>query len=354
MKPLSLAILSIGLAGAQDVELTPVVSKPVSRMIELPGELLPFLSVTVRAKVPGYVERVLVDRGSPVKPADALIELTAPEMKAQIAESEAKLQAADADRLQAVAQWEAARSTLERLKEAAKTPGAIAGNEVILAEKQAESAAAVVRSRERMVDSVKALIASQRDLESYLNIRAPFEGIVTERLVHPGTLAEADTPLLKIEQVSHLRLVVPLPEEEIAGIGHKALVAFSVPAFPRRTYSATVARIAHALDPRTRTMAVELDVENRDGSLAPGMYPSVRWPVLAGRAALWVLRTSVVRTTERVFVIRDHDGVAQWVDVKMGATDGDLVQIMGDVKAGDRVVRKATDEIRDASLLRAH
>src|SRR5689334_6253559 len=108
------------------IELTPVVSKPVSRVVTLPGEIQPFFSVDVRARVTGYVERVLVDRGSVVKEGDPLIELSAPEMKAQIAEAQSKVQALEADRLQAEAQLGAAQGTLERMKKAAETPGAIA------------------------------------------------------------------------------------------------------------------------------------------------------------------------------------------------------------------------------------
>jgi RND family efflux transporter MFP subunit len=337
---------------AQNVEFATVLSKPVSRTVELPSELLPFLTVSVHAKVAGYVDRVLVDRGSVVKQGDLLVELTAPEMKAQIVESESKLQAAEADRLQAAAQLEAARSTADRLKEAAKTPGAIAGNELIVAEKQVEAAQALVKSREQAAAALKALIQSQKELESYLTISAPFEGIVTERAVHPGALATVDAPLLSIEQVSHLRLVVPVPEEDVGSIAKGTMVSFHVPAFPERNYTGTVARIAHVLDQKTRTMAVELDVFNRDGSLAPGMYPSVRWPVRATRPALWVPKTSVVRTTERVFVIRQRDGRGKWVDVKPGVGEADLIEVMGDLKPGDRVVKRATDEIRDGAALK--
>ncbi len=99
-------------------------------------------------------------------------------------------------------------------------------------------------------------------------------------------------------------------------------------------------------------MAVELDVMNRDGSLAPGMYPTVKWPVRRARPSLFVPKTSVVTTTERTFVIRDQDGHAEWVDVKKGVTDGDLVEVIGNLKAGDKVVRRATDEIRPGAAVR--
>jgi hypothetical protein len=96
-------------------------------------------------------------------------------------------------------------------------------------------------------------------------------------------------------------------------------------------------------------MAVELDFPNRAGALPPGMYPSVKWPVRGQAAVLWVPRTSVVTTTERTFVIRDHAGRAEWVDVKKGAAEGDLVSVIGNLKAGDMVVRRATDEIREGN-----
>src|ERR1017187_2406986 len=190
-------------------------------------------------------------------------------------------------------------------------------------------------------------------MDQYLRITAPFDGVVTDRLIHPGALVGkgADPVLLVIQQVSRLRLVVPLPEEDVGGIVQGAAVPFHVPAFPDRAYSGSVARSAHALDPKTRTMAIELDVVNRDGSLAPGMYPTVKWPVRRPGTALFVTKTSVSTTTERTFVIRDRDGRAQWVDVKKGAADGDLVEVTGNLKAGDTVVRRATDELREGTAI---
>ncbi|HXP83702.1 MAG TPA: efflux RND transporter periplasmic adaptor subunit [Bryobacteraceae bacterium] len=341
------------LAWPQAVELVPVISKQVSRMADLPGEFLPFLSVSLHAKVPGYVERILVDRGSRVDGGQLLAELSAPEMAARIAEAEAKVQAIESDRLQAEAQLAAAQSTYDRLKQAAETPGAIAGNELIQMQKQVEAAQALVRSREQAKRAAEAFVNVEKEMQSYLRITAPFDGIVTERLVHPGALVgTSENPvLLTIEQISQLRLVVAVPEEYTGGIAEGAKVAFQVPAYPERTYSGTVARISHALDKGTRTMAVELDVMNRDGSLAPGMYPTVKWPVRRSRAALFVPKTSVVATTERIFVVRNKEGRAEWVDVRKGAADGDLSEVLGDLKAGDLVVRRATDEIREGTPL---
>jgi membrane fusion protein, multidrug efflux system len=265
------------------------------------------------------------------------------------------VQASESDRLQAEAQLAAAQATYDRVKKAAETPGAIAGNEVIQAEKQVDAAKAVLNARQQATKTLAAAVRTLQDLQAYLKISAPFEGVVTERMVHPGALVGPgnDVTLLTIQQVSHLRLVVPVPEEDVGGIVNGASVPFQVPAWPERSYSGKIARISHALDTKTRTMAVELDVTNRDGALAPGMYPTVKWPVRRSKLALFVPKTSVVTTTERTFLIRDQGGKAEWVDVKKGVSDGDLVEVIGNLKAGDRVVRRATDEIRDGAALQA-
>src|ERR1700682_4279942 len=213
-------IAALAVGWAQTTELSPVVSKPISRTIELPGEFQPFQSVSIHAKLRGYVDRVLVDRGSTVKQGQLLAELTAPEMKAQLAEAESKVQAAESDRLQAEAQLAAAQSTYDRLKKAAETPGAIAGNELIQAQKQVEAAQALVQSKRQAGVAVEATVRAAKDFEAYLRITAPFDGIVTDRLVHPGALVGpgADPVLLVIQEISHLRLVVAVPEENIGGI----------------------------------------------------------------------------------------------------------------------------------------
>lgn len=342
-------------ATAQAVELVPVIAKQVSRTVDLPGEFQPFLSVSLHAKVQGFVERVTVDRGSAVKAGQLLVELSAPEMATRIAEAESRVRAAEADRLQAVAQLGPLQSTYERLKKAAETPGAIAANEIVQLEKQMEVTQALIRSRQQAIATAEVNVTAAKEMQSYLRITAPFDGVVTDRLVHPGALvgAGSDGALLVIQQISRLRLVVALPEEHVGGIVPGAKVAFRVPAFPERTFSGTVARLSHSLDTATRTMAVELDVPNQDGALAPGMYSTVKWPILHSGRGLFVPKTSVVITTEHTFVVRAREGRAEWVDVRRGAADSDLIEVMGGLKAGDMIVRRASDEIRDGSPIPA-
>jgi membrane fusion protein, multidrug efflux system len=154
-----------------------------------------------------------------------------------------------------------------------------------------------------------------------------------------------------METVDRLRLVVPVPEAEVGGIVKGARVAFSVPAYPGDMFSGVVIRISRSIDVKTRTMPVELDVVNTNRRLAAGMYPAIKWPVRAGQSILLVPNSSVVSTSERMFVVRVRNGSAEWVDVKKGATKGDLVEVIGPLREGDAVLLRGTDEVREGAHL---
>jgi membrane fusion protein, multidrug efflux system len=336
------------------VEMTKVESRRLSRTVTLPSQLEPWLSTDIEARVPGYIRRVLVDRGSKVHTGQVLIELAAPEMEAQTSAAEAALHQAEGEVSQAAAQAAAASATFERMQQAAQTPGAVAGNELTLAEKEKDAADALLQSRKSALRTATERLSGTKDMQGYLRVTAPFDGIITDRFVHPGMMVDANghQALLKLQQVSRLRLAVPVPESYVGAIERGKTVAFHVPAFPGKTYSGSIARVAHALDPQNRTMMVELDVSNRDGSLAPGMYPTVDWPVVSGDDVLLVPASAVVTTTERTFVITAQDGKAHWVDVRKGPASGEMVVVRGSLKPGEMVVLRATDEIREGSRLR--
>lgn len=342
-----LFVIALMASAALAQETVAVVSKAVDRKSRLPGELLPYQTVDLRARVSGFVEKVTVDRGSVVKKGDLLVELDAPEMRAQLAEAQAKVQAFEAQRAELDARRVAAESVYDRMKNAAQTPGAVSQNEVVQAEKVAEAARGSIAALDGSIRSSRASVQVIQDLQAYLKVTAPFDGVIVERWAHPGALAGPTmNPLLKLEQNSRLRLVVAVPESEAGAILKSAHVAFTVPAFPGQRFSGVVARLPRSMDAKTRTMPVEADVDNSSGRLTPGMYPEVEWPSRSGRAALLVPPGAIVTTTERTFVIRVSDGRAEWVDVRKGAAAGDLVEVLGPLKEGDRVVRRGSDELR--------
>jgi RND family efflux transporter MFP subunit len=346
-------------APAPAVEITKVVSRKLAVTVRLPGELQPYEAVAVFPKITAFVDWIGVDRGSMVKNGQLLARLVAPEIAAQRREAQSKLQAAVAQRAESVAKLASEESTYRRLKNASRTPGVVAGNDLEVAQKAVEGNRARLEAARDSEKAAKAALQSVTEIQGYLQVRAPFDGVVTERNVHPGALvgpgsgSGVNVPLLTIEQIARLRLVVPVPEKYVAGMTEGAKVEFSVPAFPNQTFSGTVARIAHSVDVRTRTMPVELDVTNPEGRLASGMFPEVLWPVRRSDTTLFVPASSVGRTTEATFVVRIHDGTAEWVNVQTGEVDGKLVEVYGDVHPGDEVASRGTDELRPGTRVSA-
>lgn len=304
----------------REVTVTAVRFHQLETWTRLPGELLPYLSVDVYPKVPALLDWIGIDRGSDVREGQVLARLSAPELEAQRAEVEARLRAD--------------QTTLRHLRTAAHTPGVIADNDLEVAEKTVEAS----------LSRVKAL----KKMEDYLMITAPFEGRVTDRQTHPGALLTPGQgrPLFRLEQIHRLRLVVPVPEANIAGIGEGTDVLFAVSAYPNERFTGIVRRIALSVDSKTRTMPVELDIDNSGKRLAPGMFAEVEWPVRRTASSAFVPRSAVVATTERTFVIRvDKEGITEWVSIKRGELMGNLQEVFGELNAEDMVILRGTDEL---------
>lgn len=335
------------------VPVVTVVAKALDRTLSLPGELLAFQDVSIHAKVQGFVEAIPVDRGTVVRKGSLLARIDAPELRAQLSEADARVQTAEAQLLESQAALTAEQSTFDRLKKASATPGVIAGNDVLLAEQKVAGAKARVEASMKHVEAIKQAARSVRQMESYLQVTAPFDGVITERGAHVGTLVgPGSAPLVRLQQISRLRLVAAVPEAYVGGAKVGQPIPFSVAAFPGKTIDGKLARIASALDPKTRTMAVEIDVLNSERELAPGMFAEVQWPARRSGPSLFVPRSAVAATTERTFVIRVREGAAEWVDVRRGSVADNLLEVFGPLKAGEEVAVRATDEIRHGTAVR--
>lgn len=351
-----------------EVDVVKVTTQKLEMTQNLPAELAPYEMVAIYPKVTGYVKTITVDRGSRVKRGQLLAQLEAPELVAQRSEAESKFQTAQSQLAVAQARLASDQGTYDHLVAAAKTPGVIAGNDLQVAGKAADADRASVAAFESSVASAKSFLDSVSQMESYLRIVAPFDGDVTERNAHPGALvgpanlSTGSTPMLRIETLNRLRLVVPVPEASVADVPSGAQVKFTVPAYPTETFQAPVARISHAIDAKTRTMPVELDVNNSAGKLTPGTFCLVQWPVRRAGPTHFVPPSAVSTNQERTFVIRisssgANAGKAEWVDVKTGANistpAGSLVEVFGALNDGDQVVLRATDAIRPGSPITA-
>jgi membrane fusion protein (multidrug efflux system) len=310
------------------VDVVQVVSQELESTERLPAELAPWEQVAMYPKVQGFVEEIPVDRGAVVRRGQLLVRLSAPELGAQTAQARATLSGD--------------KATFERLRVASRTPGAVSTNELGLAQ-------ALFKADQAKVNSLETLT-------SYLVVVAPFDGIITERNVHPGALVgppseplQSAVPMLRIEQVSRLRLTVPVPEADVGTIAEGTTVKFQVNAWPGRDFAGTISRVSHWVDTKTRTMAVEADVEQSQSALDPGMFVEVVWPLRRDYPSLFVPASAVVDTAEATFVECVRQGKVERVPVRRGSTMANLIEVFGSLNAGDSVVVRGSEDLANGT-----
>ena len=338
---------------AAAVETVAVVSQRLNTTVSLPAQLLPYETVDVYPRVTGFIETIRVDRGSRVRKGDLLVRLSAPELVAQRAQAEAGLRGAESQLVSAQAKLASDQGTYLHLASAAKTPGVVAENDLLVANQTAAADKGAVAAAESNVKAARETLRSISQIESYLAIDAPFNGVVTTRNLHPGALVGPTSgqagamPIVQLVDTDRLRLIVPVPEAEAGEMKNGQAVAYSVPAYPAQVFHAPIARISHDVDTRTRTMPVELDVRNANGRLSPGSFATVMWPVRRTYATLFVPLTAVTSDQQHTFVIRVRDGKAEWVTVQTGQAVNGNTEVFGDLHPRDQVVKTASDSIRN-------
>ncbi len=348
------------LPAATTVEVVNVASRQLDMTVNLPAQLLPYQSVDIYPRVTGFIESIRVDVGSRVHQGEELMRLSAPELVAQHSQAESAMHAAESQLASAQARLASDRGTYEHLAAAAKTPGVVAANDVMIADQTVAADKGAVSASEHNVSAARDALRTMAQMESYLTISAPFNGVVTMRNLHPGALTGPASgqagaqPIVRIVDTNRLRLVVPIPEAEVGEMKEGQSVNFTMPAHPGEVFHAPIARIAHDIDVNTRTMHVELDITNPAGKLAPGGFATVAWPVRRAAPTIFVPSTAVTGDQQHSFVVRVRDGKAEWVNVQSGQTVNGEVEVFGDVHPGDQVVRTASDSIRNGQALTVH
>lgn len=337
------------------VEVIQVKSLQPSLNIVLPGELKPWNKVHVFPKVKGYIGRVLADRGTLVKEGQVLAVLEAPELLATLNQAKAQVSSAEAAVIEQHAKQKASKTTYRRILETSKTQGAVSANELEVAFARMMSDSALARAAEENFHAAQAQLASQTQFVSYLTVRAPFDGTITERNVSPGELVGPDgnaKPMFILEDRSRLRLTIAVPENLSNSITDKSEVFFTTQADPLKEYKATFARSSNTLQENNRTMIAEFDFVNDHGDLKAGMYAEVRLPIMRNKPTLFVPSTSVLHSTEGVFLVKVNNNVAEWVSIQKGNSLDSLVEVFGAIHEGDKVIKKAYDELRNGQALK--
>ncbi|MBS1946518.1 MAG: efflux RND transporter periplasmic adaptor subunit [Bacteroidetes bacterium] len=321
---------------------TAVIEKAgVSSVMKLPAQLAAYEEVSIFPKVNGYVKEVLVDIGSRVAPGQLLMTLEAPELLQATVQAKEKYARSKAN-------FAISKEHYLRLLEAAKTPGAISPLDLSTAKEnmQADSAQS---------NAEKANWEMQQTMMGYLRVVAPFEGVITQRNVHPGALVSANAkdnmPMLELKQTAHLRLQVDIPEALSDFLSKKDTVAFYVNALKGKKMTGIIVRTSHNINQQYRTERIEADVKNSEGLLAPGMYADVVFDAKGNPNALSVPKTAVITSTERKYVLILNDNIIRKVDVATGNENAASVEVYGKLQPGEKVIINANDEIKEGKVM---
>jgi RND family efflux transporter MFP subunit len=343
----------------QPASVAEVTRGTLANTLKVAGEFLPYQEVELHAKVAGYIRRINVDIGDKVRAGQVLATLDVPELQAQVQgaqagvrQTQAEIVRAKNDVARAEANYTAVHSAASRLKQASEArPGLIAQQELDDAQARDQESAAQVDAAKSAFDAMQQRLgvsqAQQQQVSSmadYSRIVAPFDGVVTARYADTGALIQAGTsnagsaPVVKIAQIGTLRLRLPVPDDIVPFVHDGDSASIRIDAL-NRTLTGKVARTTDALDPATRTMQVEIDVPNRDGSLSPGMYAEVTLNVKRAQDALVVPAQAVDRAGRQptVLVVNPQHRVEQRT-VQTGLATANRVEILSGLREGEQVI----------------
>lgn len=234
--------------------------------------------------------------------------------------------------------------------ETSKTPGTISPNEL-------ELALAKQNSDLAQLNAAKAANREINDTKNYLEIRAPFSGVISARNVSAGAYVGpsgkgSDKPMFILQQQNKLRLTAAIPSAYTAYLQQKAMVDFTVNAISGKKFTAKIARLAGSLDSRLKAETIEMDVDNNGKSLLPGMVAEISIALPATDSCFIVPKSALVNSTEKIFIIKNEGGKAKWITIKKGREAEGKIEIFGELKQGDTIITTSSEEIREGSDLK--
>jgi RND family efflux transporter MFP subunit len=309
----------------------------ISTPIKLPGQLAAFQEVSIFPKVNGYVKNVLVDIGSTVHQGQLLMTLEAPELAQSTMQAKEKYTRTKAD-------LSIDREHYNRLLEASQTPGAVSPLDLSFVRSKMESDSA-------LSNAAKSNWQMQETMEAYLIVTAPFNGVITERNVHPGALVSAESkdskPMLELKEISRLRLQVDIPENLSGSLKVHDTISFYTSAMPGKKITAHISRKSMNVNAQFRSERVEADVFNTTELLSPGMYADVVIYSKGNVSGFRVPKSAIVTSTEQKYVLLVKSGRIVKIDVTSGNESSRSTEVFGNLAKGDSIITEANDEIKE-------
>jgi RND family efflux transporter MFP subunit len=339
------------------VDVVSAKSSPLTQRLILPGETAAWYDSKIYARVDGSVEKWRVDIGDHVSNGQTLALIETPELDAQLQAARAKLNAAEAEVNVKQAHADFAKSTYERWRSSPQG---------VVSEQERESKKAASMEAESDLVASKAQVAlDQADVDrltsltEFKKVKAPFEGTIVERDIDIGDLVTAGSgsgmsALYRVARNEPMRVFVNVPQSAADDLlSGNARASIAVGGAASRHYEGKVSRTSQAINPQSRTLRVEVDIPNADSRLVPGMYVEVSF-TLKNPIGVQVPAAALSFRPKPQVAIIDEKNVVEFRDVKIGADDGDVVQIESGLKEGDKVVLNISSQIASGMKVDAH
>lgn len=312
----------------------PKAGAPVDSFV-LPGNVTAFTDSPIYARTNGYLTRWYFDIGARVKKGALLAEISTPELDQQLSQAKADLATAQANANNARIQAE-------------RYSGLVKSNAV--SRQDTDTFVNQAAATESAVHSAQANVQRLTEIQSFEKVYAPFDGVITARTVDIGQLIDqgAAKELFHEQAINTLRVYTNLPQIYSQSVKRGMKLDLDFPEHVGKTYQGTLVRTSDAIDPASRTLLVEIDVDNRDGDLMPGSLAQVHFktpaagPVFIVPAAALIFRKNGLQLATVV-----NGNTAHLVDVIMGQDDGATAQIVTGLKAGDQVIQDPPDSLID-------
>jgi len=328
----------------------------------LPGNIQAVTEAPILARAEGFIQRRYVDIGDKVNAGQLLADIQAPELDQQVVQARAAVQQSQADLERATAALEQgkanealAKVTASRWDNLAKR-GVVSRQENDQYQAQYLAQSANVRALDRAVAAAKGNVAASQanvarltELQGYLQVRAPFAGVITLRNIDVGALVNTGSTLLfRIAQTNPLRTYVNVPQVSAPGVRVGQNATLSTADLPDRKFNGVVTRTANSLDPASRTLLVEIQVPNPDGKLMPGTYAQVDLNLPRKDPPLLIPSdTLVVRPQGTLVALVNADGKVHFQPITVGRDFGDRIEVLSGLKLGQRVIVNPNDSVQE-------
>lgn len=298
----------------------------------LPGNVTAYTDSPIYARTSGYLTKWYYDIGSHVKKGALLAEIATPELDKQLLQAQADLGTAEANAKNAHAQAQRYQGLV--------TTNAVSQQDTETFTNQASATASAVKSAQANVDRLT-------ELQSFEKVYAPFDGVVTARSVDIGQLIDtgAAKELFHMQALNVLRVYTNVPQMYTTNLKHGEKIDVTFPEYPGRTFQGTLVRTADAIDPTSRTLLVEVDVDNRKGELLPGALAQVHFKAQTMQTFVIPVSAIIFRSQGTQVGTVGSDNIAHLVPVTIGEDDGTTVQIVSGLKEGDRVIQDPPDSL---------